>query len=820
MRGAWFPSMVQDAAYGFRVFRRRPAIFVSAVAMLGLTVGASLSLVLLIDRLFLKPLPIRHSDRLVQVLRPAAPGGFPEESFPGALIGQLRDATNPFGTLLTVGYPSEDFLSLASDGFQPEPVRTQSVDAAAFATLGIFPFLGRIFEAADEEAGAAPVAVLSEDYWQRRFLKAPDVIGRSFRWRDKTYRIVGVLKRGFAEFDAGSSPDVWFPMPKDQGGRILVALRANAQPRQLESALVPAFELYLQQTPANQPRQGNARYLARNLAVAGASTGMAGSSIRTRFATPLAAVAIAAVVLLLIGAGNVGLLLLALQLRRQDEIAVRVSLGASRGRLVRQLIGETSILALTGCVLGAGLAPLITRKLVDLASDPDKPIRIEWQWDWRFVAAVFLFCLVSTVLCAAAPALRPTWQNPIQFIHGHVSSAVSSRLGTRPEELLIAGQAALALTLLVGAGLLQTSWHHLHGLNPGFDQERLLIAELQWAQEGSRAYTNAAYRALLEKVAQQPGVAGVSISGWSYFGNNTRRASIVTAAHPDAGENPLCEFLSVGPGFFQTMGVQLIGGRGFTASDTEASPLVAVLNESAERQYFGSAGGLGNRFSLFDPKQKIEIVGIVADTRLNSVRDAAPAMVYLPFLQSELRGTSDMPAALEIRLLPGGRVATEGLQQVIRATASGLAARRVRPQSTLVERSLVRERLLSVISAALGLIAMVLAGLGLAGAIAQSAASRRKEFGIRLALGASSRVLLTKGLGRALLPVAVGVAIGAPLSLGAARLLRSILFDVDPFDPFVLSSAILLFMAVAISAASVPLSATTRIDPASALREE
>ncbi len=311
-------------------------------------------------------------------------------------------------------------------------------------------------------------------------------------------------------------------------------------------------------------------------------------------------------------------------------------------------MSETIILTATGCLVGSVIAPFISQLLVALASNPDRPIRLEWEWDVRFVAVVLCMGLLSTAFCVVTPALQLRFRNPVRWTQ-NANAPLIGRLWT--EHFLIAIQAALAVILLAGAGLLQITWRNLVHLNPGFAAGQVLVAELQWEREGDRSYTNSIYRTLVDRIAGLPGVASVSISGWSYFGDNTRRASIVLdeGPAPNSTDGPLCEFLSVGPEFFPTMGVPMLRGRDFNANDTVDSPLVAVLNDSAKLQYFGSDEAIGKRFSIFDPKQKIEVIGIVADTKLNTLRETPPPMVYLPFFQSEFRGTPDTPASIEIR---------------------------------------------------------------------------------------------------------------------------------------------------------------------------
>ncbi len=808
-----------DLVVGLRVLRRNPAILFSVVTVLSLTIGASMALAALLDRILIKPLPVEQSDRLFQLVRPAAQGGLPQESFPGSLIAQLEDPAKAVGTLLTVGYPSDEFVSYGSGVFQPEPARLQVVDVKAFEALGVHPAMGRGFEAGDAEPGAEPVAVVSHDYWQRRFGGAPDVLGTVLRRRGRAVRIVGVLPGGCPELDLGNAPDGWLPAGRTQGGRMLVVLHRNASPLQVEAALQPALAEYLKKEPPTPARTGNVRSTVTSLRAVDASKGMR-SGLRDRFTMPLATLAVAALLLLLTGCANSGLLLAALHDRRRGESAVRMALGASRGRLIRQVVVETTILTAISCLLGALLAPPAAGVLVGLASDPDRPMRIAWQWDWRFAAVALAFCVVATAFSTALPAWRLPGIRRVEPGRGVLFSGRRNRFGFQPGGLFLAGQAGLAVVLLAGGGLLQTTWYNLQRLNPGFEQRRLSIAELQWEREGDRAYTNAVYRGLLSRIAEIPGVERVSLSGWSYFGGNSRRASLAPENSPVDAVGAPAEFLSVSPGFFRTMGVRLMRGRDFRPADTEVAPLAAILNASAMRLYFGDSSALGHRFSIFDPKQKIEIVGVVEDTKLNGLREPAPPVVYLPFFQSEYRGTSDMPASVEILTLPGARLDVAEVSRAVRTSGPGLGVRRVRTQRDLVERSLLRERLLAIVSVTLGLCALLLAGLGLSGAIAHSVASRQKEFGIRIALGASARHLVGGGAVRALMPAGAGVLAGLILALFLAQLLKAMLFGVEPGNPYVLAGAVVLLAAVSAIAALVPLAGTVRVDPAAALRQE
>jgi putative ABC transport system permease protein len=819
----WIDTTFQDAVYGWRVLWRRPALLLSAVLLIGLTTGATVALTGLADRVLLRPMPVSAPERLVQVVRNATAGGFSQESFPATLCGRLHEAGGQLADLFVIGYPGGEFVSVSAAGFQPESAKTAAVAANAFTLLGVRATIGRLFATADSYPSADPVLVISYDYWQRRFFSAPDILGRSIRLRNQSFHIVGVMTRSFSEVDVGTAPDIWLPTPNGEGGRVLAILKPGATARQLQSALEPTFEEFLRSETSANGRPGFERNLLRRLDIVSAKTGLSASGVRDRFARPLVALSLSCALLLMIGCGNVGLLLLSLQESRRKEMSVRVSLGASRARLVRQTMTEVLLLAAIGCAFGLLLARQATAILVALASDPNNPTRITWEFNWRVASLISIVCVVVTIACGLLPVIRTQYARLSQTVRE--GSATSAKSRAQLGGLVIATQIALSLVLLMGAGLLQATWHNLDGLNPGFERNRVLIAELQWQQRGDdRAYTDPIYRYLLEQVAALPGISSASLSGWSYFGDNSRLAALVDggSANTTADENPLCEFMSVGSGFFRTMRTPLLRGREFTGADTEHSLPVAVLSESASRLYFGGQDPVGRRFSIpgFDPQQKIEIVGVASDAKLNSLREPAPATVYLPFLQAQDRGTSATPASLEVLLSSNGVLPAEKLRALIQAASADLAVVRIRTQRALVQRSLVQEHMLSQVSAGVGTLGLLMAALGLAGTVIHSVTRRAKEFGIRLALGARGADLTWMVLRQLMWPVTLGLMIGLPIGLACMRLLRSVLFGVGPSDVPATAGAVLVLGSIATIAAWLPAYRASRIDPAAAIRDE
>jgi predicted permease len=810
VRSYLIDTTIQDLVHGSRILWRRPSLLIGAVLLLGLSTGAAVAFTGLADRILLRPLPVSSPERLVQVIRPARTGGLPQESLPGALCDRLHEAGASLADLLVIGYPDDEFVNVSTTGFQPETTKTAFLAANAFTVLGVRARLGRVFGVRDSDPGSDPVAIISYDYWLRRFATSPDVLGRSIRIRNQAFSVVGVLSPDFTELDLGSAPDIWVPLRQHDGGRVLAALKPGVTARQLQSALQPALDNFLGSQPSASANKGNARYLASGFEIVSARTGLSASGVSKRFAMPLAALSISGVVLLMIGCGNVGLLLLSLQEARRDEMAVRMSLGASRARLARQILTETLLLAGMGCALGLLLARWAAESIVRLASDPNRPNRIAWGFDWRVACLVCIVCVLVTLTSGLPAAMQSR----------STAAPIGSR--TRLRDAFIAAQMALSLVLLMAAGLLQSTWRNLNGLNPGFEKDMVVVAELQWQEKGNdRTYTDPVYRHLLEQTEALPGVRSASLSGWSYFGDNTRRAAIVLEANKGEGhENPLCEFLSVGPRFFRTMGTELIRGHDFTEADTERSRLVGVISESVSRLYFGSQNPLGKRFSIFDPQQEIEIVGVVRDAKLNSLREQAPPIIYLPFLQSQYRGTAATPASLEVRLSRSGLVSAAQLRQVIRAASPALDAPRIRTQRELVNRSLVQEHMLAVISVGFGGLGLLLATVGLAGTVSHSITRWTKECGIRMALGSQKSELVRMIMRQSLMPVIVGVAIGIPTSLAAMRLLSSVLFGIEPGSPVAVTAAVLALSTAAVISAVVPVIRASRIEPAITIRYE
>jgi putative ABC transport system permease protein len=670
------------------------------------------------------------------------------------------------------------------------------------------------------EAGEA-VAVLSHAFLLSRFGGSREALSQTITIRERAFRIAGVLDAAFTELDTGSAPDLWIALPKNQGGRVIVRIRDSAERPRALAALQAAFNDYSREHPNKNAPQQPDRSLGSSLRLVPASHGLASNRLTTRFGTPLEIALVATFILVLIASVNVALLMLARGAARTREIGIRIALGAKRSRIASQVLMEAGMIAAAGCASGFMIARWGHAAITALISDPDRPIRLPWHPDWRVFSLACLLLGAVTLGAGTVPALRAARTDVNSAMRGRAALTIGRRR-FRLSEVFVVAQMSLSLTLLTAAALLLSSLWNLNNADPGFGKDDVLIADLQWQREPrSRIAADTGYRAALRALKAVSGVVSASISGWSYFEDNSRRASIVIeGSDGNSATNSLCEFMSVGPEFFRTMGSTLISGREFNDADTEQSRLVAILNETGARLYFGHRRAIGESFHIFDPKETTEVIGIARDTKLHSLRSAAPPMVYLPFLQSKYQGTSDYPASLAVRIGRSGAIPMRELQRAVAASWPGLNVVRVRSQRLLVNKSLTTERLLAHVASWFGLFGLLLASVGLYGVMAQSLAQRRKEFGIRIALGASGPEIVKLTEVRVLVLSASAGIVGLPAIAGISRITSAFLFDVAPGDPRLIASALAVMTTAALLAGWLPARRAARINPSEILRSD
>ncbi len=830
-------DLIQDLRYGWRGLRRRPGAAAIVVLSLALGIGASGALFSLANALFLAPLPVVDPGRLVLLSHPGVSGrsdGIPRgrlELFSPRLYQRVRGEGQ--GRFFS-GLAAQDSGSTGAFVEGPGP-RDGGGDARAtgrtvsdnyFSVLGVPAHRGRTFLPEDSRAlEPASVMVISHDYWQRRFGGAPAVVGARVTVNGRPVTVVGIAAPAFSGLNVGQPTDFWLPLELPAGparefrrdDRWLLVLGRLA-PGVAAPAAEADANLALQRYLADDPVLAADPSARQGVKIELDPAGQGVSPLRESFRDPLLVLLAGVGVLLLIVCLNVSHLLLARAIDRQREMNIRAALGASRWRLVRQLLVEAILLS----GLGAAGGLLLTGWLADgllLLAGVGGPLALEVGLDRAVLTFVTALAATTGVAIGLAPAwqvARASLQPALRATAQTVTLGGARRLVSR---VLLVSQVALSLVLLFAAGLLAGSLGQLRRADKGIDEQRVLLmgvnrsllADLR--EEQAPALT----RAILDRVEQVPGVRSASLSAMSPLGNARTTEMILIDGR--VGSAPV-RLDTVTADYFATLGIRLIRGRAFGAGDAAGGPRIVVVNEALARLFPGGAA-VGQRLR-FDPVSSpsqppgtVEIVGVVRDARNAGLRAASQPMVYRSaaqhpgFLGSLAVNTSLDPASLG-----------EPVRRAVLQAHPGLRVVGVRTMRAQVDRLLVQERLLAVLSTGFGLAALFLMSLGLFGILSQWAGQRTREIGVRVALGATRGSVRWLVLRQALALVLAGVALGLPAAWGASRLLRGLLFGLSPTDPARLAVAALLMFGVALAAGYLPARRASRVDPMRALRSE
>ncbi|HTV22422.1 MAG TPA: ABC transporter permease [Polyangiaceae bacterium] len=829
----------QDLRFALRSLRIRPAFSAMVVLTLGLGIAANVAIFSLVNAALLRPLPVRAPDELVlftpgwvlgRQLGPA-PNGVEGRAvlFSYPLYEQLRDQTAGL-TMAAQDSNAERALIRAQDAASDDAgvsATGRCVSANFFDVLGVPAYRGRTFQPDDDRAqGASPVIVLSHLFWARQFESDPALIGKTLNVNGSAYTVIGVTPPGFRGATVGTPLDFWVPIGManaftrsglDLENREYYWLQPFgrlAPGATLESAQSSA-DASLKRLPAVQRRDRAGRDLSIELEPG--ATGF--STLRRHFETPLLVLMCGVGLLLLIVCLNVSHLLIARAMSRQHEMSIRTALGATRTRLVRQLLTEGFVLAGLGAVLGVVLTRWVSEGLIALADTGPGPFqfRLEMGMDRRvllFTAGVALGIAVLLGLVPAWHALRSDLQQAMRATAQSVTSSGSRR---RVSRVLLVSQVAFSLVLLMAAGLLAQSLGKLREVPLGLDEEHVLMAALDVRSSGAdddRA--RFLYEDIPRRIAALPGVLAASVSHPPVLGG--RMGWGVNFPGTDMPMKGFGWYL-VTPGYFDALGMRLLRGRGFSSSDSSDAPRVAVVNETMARDEFGGRDALGQRIRL-DQEHDVEIVGVVSDARTQGLRQQMEPLFYLPVAQPHGVPAQIEPTSLEVRGTGDPARLTELVRRTIAEAQSGLSPVDVRTLSEQVDRSIVVERLLAVLAAAFGLGALFLVAIGLYGVISQWATQRTREIGVRAALGATPGAVQWLVLRQALWLVLIGLGFGVPAAVGVSHLLKSLLFEVEPLHPGAMLGAALALAAVATFAAYLPARRAARVDPMTALRYE
>ena len=820
-------ALLQDLRYAFRALRSSPGFTAVAVLSLGLGIGANTAIFSLINVFLLKSLPVERPEELQKIL--IGKNG----SFTNPIWEELRNRQDIFSGVFA---SSSTRFNLAPGG-EARYAQGEWASGDYFATLGVRAVLGRTFTPADDRRGCAGGAVLGYDFWQREFGGNRNVLEKTISVNGHPFQVLGVAQPGFTGVEVGRTLDVVVPICAEPIVRETSALdrrswwwlrvigrpKAGMSPQQVTARLQTlAPQVFEATVPQNWRTDGQAEYRKRTFGIEPAANGL--SSLRVQYRQALIALMVVVGLVLIIACANVANLLLARAAGRQREIAIRMALGSGRGRLVRQLLTESVVLALGGAALGMAFAQWGSRLLVTFISTSDSPVYIDLQPDLRVLGFTTGVALLTGLLFGIAPAWRGTRVQPQIAMKENARGLVEGRSRFSVGKLLVMAQVAISLVLLAAAGLLLGSFRKLATIGTGFETENVLIANVDLTNaKYPKERVTPAFLEMLERLRAIPGVASAAASNLTPVSGSSWNEGIKTEGYtPKGGDADWAWFNRVSSDYFATLRTPLLAGRDFTARDTSASTPVAIVNQSMAKRFFGGANPVGRIFRTDDVKvgPPIEVVGMVADTKYNSLRKDFEPVVYVPVTQPDLNSGQNMFMSFELRGAGGADLAG-GAREAITAVNRAVSIE-FRVFSRQVAESINRDRLLATLSGFFGGLGLLLATIGLYGVMSYNVARRRGEIGIRMALGAGAPRVLGMVLGEVTLLVAIGLAVGFAAALASTRILESqrFLYGLTARDPWTLGIAVVVLAAVALFAGYLPARRASRLDPMQALREE
>jgi len=836
----------QDLRFGARMLTKQRGFTLIAVLSLALGIGANTAIFSLINALMLRMLPVKDAQELVlfKVTSPSMqPSGGFNSNYP--LYEMYRDRNQSFSGIATGANVGRARFLVNAPGAEPESVQQQRVSGNFFSVLSVNPVAGRMLtEADDNSANTQPGAVISYEYWQRRFGADPNVVGRQVTVNRTSLTIVGVAPPGFFGFEIGTKPELWWPIKVTNDPnlgrehswwiRVIGRLRPGVTLAQAQADAELIFQQQLNDVAARStnwtPTQRR-NHFERRLTLEAGGSGYTG--LRHQFRQPLFILMATVGLVLLIACVNVANLLLARAATRRKEIAVRLALGAGRFRLLRQLLTESVLLSLLGGAAGLLFARVCLRALVTYL-----PQQAQTGLDVAPDARVFAFTLLVSVLTGVLFGLVPAWQatrlNLTASLKDQTGGSTSgSRL--RLNKSLVVTQVALSLFLLIGAGLFVRSLRNLQSLDVGMSYDNIVQFSVDLGGGYDSQKRSDFYQQLLPRLEKLPGVQSATLLYFSLLGGGGISLNVAVpgyAAAPD--ENVSCNVMAVGPRFFETMKMPIIAGRDFGPQDerpvptnkstsapgpmsnANEPPQAVVINQAMARYFFGKENPVGKRFSLKGNGQPYEIIGVTQDAKYLNLREQPPRTYYPYYFQLPERENM----TLQFRTGNAAVNYAATLRQLMRELNPQAQVVDVQMMNDVVNDSLVQERFLAQLGSAFSVIALLLACIGLYGVMSYAVARRTNEIGIRMALGAKPLDVARLVLGEVLLLVMLGIGIGLTAALATTRYVSSLLFELTPNDPLTITVATLLMIGVAVLAGYLPARRAARVDPLVALRSE
>jgi macrolide transport system ATP-binding/permease protein len=822
-------TLLQDIRYSFRTMVRNPGFVAAAVISLALGIGPNTIIFSLVNALLLRPLPVDQPDRLARVFRVDEHSPYHSLSYPDYL--DYRDRQQTFTGLTAC---QRIMMSLSIDG-QPTAVLGAVVSANFFPLLGVQASLGRTFTPEEDQgAGRNPVAVISYNLWQRRFSADPAMLGKTLRLNGQSFTIIGVAAKGFTGVDTVIVTEVWVPItmypaliPNQARAFDPVAGRHEAWLNDVIGRLKPGVSIEQAQSDlsgisAQLERDYPSRQTNRRRGIALALVSQGHPEMRNAVVSFSALLMAVVGLAWLVACANVANLLLTRAAARRKEIAIRLAVGASHWRLLRQLLTESTVLALAGGVLGILLAFWASNLLLLFKPSVSIPVSIDLNLDHRVLIFSLAISILTGIVFGLAPSLQSSRPDLVPALKAEQAALRSRSRESRLHSLFVIAQLALSLVLLIGAGLLRKSMQNAYHADPGFEKNNLALLSTDLDLRGYTSTTGAQfYLQLMNRLQTLPGLQSVSIASLFplSFASSETAIAIEGRASQSGSPETLVGSTSVAPRYFETMNIPLIQGREFDNHDIETGPRVAIINQTMASHFWPGEGALGKRIKvnpLAPESLSYTVIGVVKDSKFGTLGESPRPFLYMSIFQEYSPGIT---LVARTRSNPAGML--NAIRQEVRSLDPDLLIYDVKTITEHLDVTLFPLKMAAVVLGLLGALALILASVGLYAVIAYSVTLRTREFGIRLALGAGSAQIMKMVLKRGMVLSLIGIAIGLLLALVMARTMLSLglLLGIGAADPATFSGVLGLLILVALLASYFPARRAMKIDPVIALRQ-
>ena len=832
-------TLLQDLRYAVRMLLKNPVITSIAILTLALGIGANTAIFSVMNALVLRMLPVADPSRLALFGNGDSMGstdGFPNRDttlFSYPMFRELQRNNRVFSDVAAIKSLTMTVHGRVTGGRELEKMEIRLVSGSYFPVLGLVPQAGRLFTDSDDQMpGGHAIAVASDSWWTRRFANEPFALGKTIKIGATVYDVVGVTPPKFFGTTVGECPDFWIPLAMEaqvspgwngltnrffQSLHVIGRMNPRVDLARAEADINLVFKRTLLDYAGPQPTKKDLEDLQHaRIGLTPAATGL--SQLREQFSKPLHILMSVVAMVLLIACANIANLMLARAMARQREIAVRMAVGATRWRLIRQLLSESLLLSLLGGALGLAMAQWAARLLLMMVSNGPQPVPVAVTLDFWVLAFTSIIAVVTALIFGIAPAFRAAQvECGLELKEGKASAPSQARRVLA--RTLLVGQVALSLALLTGAGLFLRTLVNLTSMDMGFQKENVLLFQIDESSAGYKEDPRllTLYQEIERRVSALPGIQAASFSFFTF--NQGGWTTFINTAKPLESGDRIVSHNVVGPAYFATMGIPLLAGRTFGTQDTETSSKVAVVNETLAKRYFPGQSPIGQRFRIggpdAGPESEREVIGIVKDAKYFNLRETVQAAAYYPYSQ-KIQYLGDF----EIRFSGAPAAAISAVRATVARVDPNLSISDVRTLTQQIERSIVDQRLIARISGFFALVALFLACIGIYGVTSYAVTQQTREIGIRMALGAQRKQVLSLILRQTLVVLAAGVVIGVPAVLATQRLIATQLYGLPPIDPVSISLAAALLIGAAILAGYLPARQATKVDPMEALRYE